>query len=135
MSTKIFFVFCFFQEITFFAHLVGSGLNKLFQLKTQSCIFAKSLFNLEAETLALFTTEKREVSSANSLALVVRPRGRSLMSVRKNNGSRIEPCGTPAVTNFQTEDWLLRTRRWHLLLKNDLISLNRLLSIVLLLSL
>ena len=79
MSTKIFFVFCFFQEITFFAHLVGSGLNKLFQLKTQSCIFAKSLFNLEAETLALFTTEKREVSSANSLALVVRPRGRSLM--------------------------------------------------------
>ena len=104
MSTKIFFVFCFFQEITFFAHLVGSGLNKLFQLKTQSCIFAKSLFNLEAETLALFTTEKREVSSANSLALVVTPRGSSLMSVRKNNGSRIEPCGTPAVTNFQTED-------------------------------
>ena len=54
-------------------------LNGIFQLKAQSRIFTQPFFSLEAETLALFTTEKREVSSANSLTLVVRPRGRSLM--------------------------------------------------------
>ena len=69
----------FFEKITSFTCLVGSGLNDIFQLKAQSCIFTKSLFSLEAETLALFTTEKSKVSSANSLTLVVRPRGKSLM--------------------------------------------------------
>ena len=39
----------------------------------------KSFFSLEAETLALFTFEKREGSSEDNLRLVVRPRGRSLM--------------------------------------------------------
>ena len=74
MSTKI-----FFEKITPFTCLVGSGLNYIFQLKAQSCIFTKSLFSLEAETLALFTTQKREVSSTNSLTIIVRPRERSLM--------------------------------------------------------
>ena len=69
----------FFEKITSFACLVGSGLNEVFQLKAQSRIFIKSLFSLEAETLAIFTTEKREISSANNLKLVVTPRGRSLM--------------------------------------------------------
>ena len=71
--------FFFFEKITSFACLVGSGLNDIFELKTQSRIFTKSLFSLEAETLALFTTEKRGVSSANSLTLVVRPIWRSFM--------------------------------------------------------
>ena len=55
--------------------------------------------------------------------------------MRTNNGRRTERCGTPAVTNFQTEDWPLRTTCWHLFFKNDLISLKRLPSISLLLSL
>ena len=71
--------FFFFEKITSFACLVGSGLNDIFQLKAQSRILTKSLVSLEGETLVLLTTEKREVSSANSLTLVVRPRGRSLM--------------------------------------------------------
>ena len=73
------FFFVVVEKITSFACLAGSGLNDIFQLKAQARIFTKSLFSLEKETLALFTTEKREVSSANSLALVVRARGRSLM--------------------------------------------------------
>ena len=77
MSTKNFFFF--FEKITSFACLAGSELNDIFQLKARARIFTKSLFSLEIKTLALFTTEKREVSSANSLALVVRARGRSLM--------------------------------------------------------
>ena len=86
MSTRnIFFLFSFFffEKITSFACLAGSGLSDIFQLKAQSRIFTQPFFSLEAETLALFTTEKREVSSANSLTLIVRPRGRSLMSCRK----------------------------------------------------
>ena len=80
MSTRIFFFF-FFEKVTSFA-------------KARSCVFSKSLLSLEAERLALFTTEKREVSSANSLTLVVRPGGRSLMQMRTNNGPRTKLCST-----------------------------------------
>ena len=59
------------------------------------------MFRLEAETLALFATEKREISSVNNLISVVRPRGRSLS---KTNRPKTEHCGTPAGTDFQTED-------------------------------
>ena len=69
----------FFEKTTSFACLVGSGLNNIFQLKAQSHIFTKSLFRLEVERLALFTTEKREGSPANNLTSIVGPRGRSLM--------------------------------------------------------
>ena len=77
MSSRKFFVVV--EKITSSACLVGSGLNHIFQLKAQFPIFIKSLFSLEAETLTLFTNEKREVLSANILTLVVRPRRRSLM--------------------------------------------------------
>ena len=67
----------FFWKISFFVCLGGSILNKIFQFKSQSCIF--QLLTLEAETMALFRTEKREVSSTNNLTLVVRPEGRPLI--------------------------------------------------------
>ena len=69
----------FLEKITSFACLLGSELNGILKLKVQSRIFTKSLFSLEAERLALFIIEKWEVSSENSLTLVVRLRGRSLM--------------------------------------------------------
>ena len=76
MSTKNFF---FVEKAASFTCLVGSVLNGIFQLKSQSRIFIKSLFRLETETLTLFTTEKRGVSSANSLTSVLRPWGTPLM--------------------------------------------------------
>ena len=75
MSAKNFFK----KNTASFFCLVGSGLNDIFQLKAQSPVSTKLLFSLEAESLSLFTTEKREVSSGNSSTLVVRPRRRSLM--------------------------------------------------------
>ena len=68
-----------FLLVACFSCFVGTGSNDIFQLKVQSLVFTKSLFRLEAETLALFTTGKREVSSTNNLTSLVRPRGRSLM--------------------------------------------------------
>ena len=59
----------FYLKNNFFRLFTRTGLNDIFQLKAQSRIFTKSLFSLKAETLALFTTKKREVSSANSLTL------------------------------------------------------------------
>ena len=50
----------FFRIITSIAYLVGSGLNDIFQLKAQSHIFTKSLFSLEAETLALLQLRKEK---------------------------------------------------------------------------
>ena len=52
MSTRIFF-------------LKNNLFNGIFQLKAQSCIFTKSLFSLEAETLALLNI------SSNTLKKVV----------------------------------------------------------------
>ena len=55
-----------FEKITSFACLVRPGLKHVFQWKAKFCNFIKPLFSLEAETLALFTTETRGISSANN---------------------------------------------------------------------
>ena len=45
-----------------------------------------------------WTTEKSDVSSAKSLSFVVKPSDTSLIYTKNaNKGSRIEPCGTPAL--------------------------------------
>ena len=68
MSTRNY----FFEKKTSFTCPVGSRLNNIFQLKTQSRIFTKSLFRIKAETLTLFTIEKREVLSENYLISAAR---------------------------------------------------------------
>ena len=50
------------------------------------------------------TTENREVSSANSLALDDKPSGKSLIQIKKSNGPKIDPWGTPALTLVHEED-------------------------------
>ena len=46
---------------------------------------------------------KRDVSSANNLALAFNPFGKSLIYMRKRSGPNIEPCGTPAKTGAHAE--------------------------------
>ena len=50
------------------------------------------------------TTENREVSSANSLALDDKPSGKSLIQIKKSNGPKTDPWGTPALTLVHEED-------------------------------
>ena len=64
------------EKTTSSACLVGSRLKDVFQWKSQARVFTQSLHELEVETLAWFTTEKKEASSADNLTSVVRPRGR-----------------------------------------------------------
>ena len=69
---------CFWKNKLF--HLFSKiWVKQHFSIESTVSYFTKSLLSLEAETMALFTTEKREVSSANDLTLLVRPRGTSLM--------------------------------------------------------
>ena len=42
------------------------------------------------------TTEKRKMSSANNSGLEDKPSDRLLIYIKKNNGQRIDPWGTPA---------------------------------------
>ena len=57
------------------------------------------------------------MSSANSLAVDCKLSGRSFVSIRKSNGHKIEPWGTPLSTYDKLEHWSLRTTTWNLLLK------------------
>ena len=50
------------------------------------------------------TTENREVSSANSLALDDKPSGKSLIQIKKSKGPKIDPWRTPALTLVHEED-------------------------------
>ena len=47
------------------------------------------------------------------------------MYIRKSNGPKIVPCGTPASTDDQLGHWPLGTTRCNLLLKKNLSRLKR----------
>ena len=51
----------------------------------------------------LFTTEKRDASSAKNLQFEERSFDKSFMKIRNNKSPKIEPCGTPAVTLSQDQ--------------------------------
>ena len=57
---------------------------------------AKSLFKSLADLVIFFTTENRDVSSANNFGLDAKSSDKPLMYIIKNNGPSIEPYETPA---------------------------------------
>ena len=65
------------------------------------------------------------MSSANSFTVDCNVSGISFMYIRKSNGPKIEPCGTPVSSDVQLEHWPLSTTRWNLLLKKLLSRLRR----------
>ena len=88
--------------------LLGSGLKLIFYLKSQLLINVKSLLISVAEVLMSWTTENKEVSSANNLHSLLRPSGKSLTYIKNKRGPRMEPCGTPARISTQEEHWPLK---------------------------
>ena len=57
------------------------------------------------------------MSSAKSLNVGSKLSGTSFMYIRKSDGPKIEPCGTPASTDDQFEYWPLSTTLRNLLFK------------------
>ena len=71
--------FNFLLNMISWACLLWSGVKVIFHWKAHSLIFFRSLFNSITDAFISCTTENREISSANSLALDDKPPGKSLI--------------------------------------------------------
>ena len=91
-----FFIF-FLEKITSCAGFLGSGLKSIFHWYAHWEITIRSRFKYLADSLGSWTIEKREVLSANNLAVELSPLGKSLIYIKNNRGPRMDPCGTPAL--------------------------------------
>ena len=86
------------KKITSSACLLGSGLKLIFHWNAHLFIFFRSSFKFFADKVISWTTENREVSSANSLGFEIKLSERSLINIKKKRGPRIDPWGTPTLT-------------------------------------
>ena len=66
-------------------------------------IFLRSYLSSFADTFTSWVTENKNISSVNSLTLNDALSDKSLVSIRNNNGPKIDPCGTPVFTLDQAE--------------------------------
>ena len=98
------------------------GLNNIFHWYAQPCIFTRLLLSVEIETFTQFTMLNKEVSSFKSLTSKLSPCGTLLIWMRKNKVPNTDPYGTPALINYNLEDWPFKTSLWRLLLSNDSIN-------------
>ena len=109
--------FNFLLKMTSWACLLGSRLKLIFYWKAQSLSFFKSLFSSFAEVVMSCVTENRDASSANNFALEDRAPDKSFMYIKNNNGPKMEPWRTPAVTFCYSDVWPLRRTLCFLWLK------------------
>ena len=111
------------EKIASWACLLGSGLKLIFHWNAQLLIFLKSLIKWLTEVLTLCTMKKRDLSSAQRLAVVDRSSDSSLMSIKNNSGPSMEPWGTPALMLAQGEAWPFKTTHCFLKLRKSVIIL------------
>ena len=100
-DTRMSFSIFFLEKITSCAGFLGSGLKSIFHWYANWEITLRSRFKYLADSLGSWTIEKRDVSSANNLAIELSPSGRSLIYIKNNRGPRMDPCGTPALIGGQ----------------------------------
>ena len=70
--------------------------------------FAKIIVQIICGYVQHHELQKREVSSANSLAFVIKSSERSLIQI-KNNDPSIDPSGTPALVLVDEENYPFKT--------------------------
>ena len=109
----------FLLNIVSCAYLQGSWLKLIFHWKAQLLINVKSLLISLAEVLMSWTTENKEVSSANNLHSPLRPFGKSLTYIKNKRGPRMEPCGTQALISTQDQHWPFKTTLCFLLVNKS----------------
>ena len=82
------------------------------------CIYNKNMsiqrflsdhFRLTVLVVMSCTVENKKVSSVKSFGLDCKPLGKSFMLIKNNKAPKIDPCGTPAFTFVQDEDWPFKT--------------------------
>ena len=95
---------CFLPtKYNFLSLFIRVKIKVYFPFKAQLPIFSMSSLRSLAEVLISWTTENREMSSANSLVHF------SDQYLTNNKGPRIDPWGTTALTSAQDEQWLFKT--------------------------
>ena len=67
------------------------------------------MLSLDADSSIPSATENSSVSSSNSLMSACKHRGKSLIQIRNKSESKLNLCGTPALTFYQLDDCSLRT--------------------------
>ena len=88
----------FGRKNNFLGLLIGSGLKLIFHWKAQLFILFKSSCKFSADKSLPNNTEKKDVSSANSLGFETKFSDKSFVCVKKSSDSRIEPRVSPAST-------------------------------------
>ena len=112
----------FLPKNTFWACLLLSRLKDIFQLQAQSWTSIRSV-SVKDEASRSCISENSKMLSANNSTSECKPSGRSLIQIRDKSGPKTMPCGTPALSFWNFEEWQLETTLWSLLCKEDSIKL------------
>ena len=89
-DTRMGFFIFFLDKITSYAGFLGSGLKSIFHWYAHWEITLRSRFKYLADSLGSWTIEKRDVSSADNLAIELSPSGRSLIYIGNNRWTPVE---------------------------------------------
>ena len=109
----------FLMNIVSWIYLMGYRLNFVSHWKSHSLIFSRLWLRWLAEVSMSWTTEKKNLSSANNLHLLLMSFDKSLIYITNNKGPKIDPCCTPARTSAQGEHWPLKTTSCFLALRKS----------------
>ena len=102
--------FCFGTKNDFLSLFSRVSIKAHFPLKIPVIDYFQIFMEIICSSLsATYNNKKKELSSANSLALVVRSYLRSLMETKNNKGPRLESWGTPELFFFHVETYPMRT--------------------------
>ena len=80
----------------------GSGLKLIFHWKAHLFISIK-FYSVQEQRYCYYGSQETRTYRQHSLAFEENPSDKSLIHIKNNNGPRIEPWGTPALTSDQSE--------------------------------
>ena len=110
----------------FLSLLLGCGLKLIFHWNAKLFIFFRSSFKFFFFKVISWTSEKREVSSANSLGFETKLSERSLINIKKKRKPRTDPWGTLVLTLAHEKYRPFKTTVSFLTLRKSNIKFNKL---------
>ena len=110
----------------FLSLLLGCGLKLIFHWNAKLFIFFRSSFKFFFFKVISWTSEKRQVSSANSLGFETKLSERSLINIKKKRKPRTDPWGTLVLTLAHEKYRPFKTTVSFLTLRKSNIKFNKL---------